>query len=81
MYRRLSTTSVSALVKTYSLPIDNKCINSKYVPKYRLSLIDRETSVEKLRISSLPSVNIYIKRDDQLDSYASGNKLRKLEFL
>ena len=78
MYRRLST---SSLLKNYSLPIDNKYINEKFIPKYRLSLIDRETSVEKFQSSLFPSANIYIKRDDQLDTYASGNKLRKLEFL
>lgn len=81
MYRRLSTSSVSSLLKTYSSPIDSKYIKSKYVPKYRLPLIDRETSIEKLHLSSFPSVNIFIKRDDQLDSYSCGNKLRKLEFL
>ncbi|CAF1313587.1 unnamed protein product [Rotaria sordida] len=81
MYRQLSTLSVSSLLKTYSLPIDDKHINSKFIPKYRLSLIDHETPVEKLRLSSLSSVNIYIKRDDQLDLYSCGNKLRKLEFL
>jgi len=80
MYRRLST-STSSILKTYSLPINNQDINSKFLPKYRLSLIDRQTSIEKLCLSSFPSNNIFIKRDDQLDSYASGNKLRKLEFI
>jgi len=78
MYRPLSTSSV---LKAYSLPIDSKYINSKFIPKYRLPLIDRETSVEKFHSSLFPSANIYIKHDDQLDSYTSGNKLRKLEFL
>ncbi|CAF1100192.1 unnamed protein product [Rotaria sp. Silwood1] len=81
MYRQLSTLSISSHLKTYSIPINSKYINSKFIPKYRLSLIKRETSVEKLCLSSLPSVNIYIKRDDQLDTYSSGNKLRKLEFI
>jgi D-cysteine desulfhydrase len=78
MHRRLS---VSSLLKTYSLPIDNKSINPKFIPKHRLALINRATSIEKVSSSLFPSANIYIKRDDQLDSYASGNKLRKLEFL
>jgi 1-aminocyclopropane-1-carboxylate deaminase/D-cysteine desulfhydrase-like pyridoxal-dependent ACC family enzyme len=75
MYRR------SSLLKPYLFPVNNQVINSKFLPKYRLPLIDRETSVERLSLSLFPSNNIYIKRDDQLDSYASGNKLRKLEFL
>ncbi|CAF1226759.1 unnamed protein product [Adineta steineri] len=81
MYRRLSTSSTSTLLKSYSLPINSKELKSKYLPKHRLSLINHETSIEKLQSSLFPSANIYIKRDDQLDSYASGNKLRKLEFL
>jgi D-cysteine desulfhydrase len=81
MYRRLSTLSTSSILKTYSLPINNTDIHSKFLPKYRISLIDRETSIEKLCSSSFPSNNIYIKHDDQLDSYTSGNKLRKLEFI
>jgi D-cysteine desulfhydrase len=81
MYRRLSTLSTSSLLKFYSLPLKTADVNSKFIPKYRISLIDRETSIEKLHLPSFPSNNIYIKRDDQLDSYASGNKLRKLEFL
>jgi D-cysteine desulfhydrase len=81
MYRRLSTFYSCSLLKSYSLPINNTEINSKFIPKHRLSLIDRETSVDKLQSSLFPTSTIYIKRDDQLDSYASGNKLRKLEFL
>ncbi|UJR13670.1 hypothetical protein I4U23_000682 [Adineta vaga] len=78
MYRRLSP---SSLLKSYTFPFDQQCINSKFLPKYRLSLINHETSVEKFHSSLFPSSNIFIKRDDQLDSYSSGNKLRKLEFL
>ena len=82
MYRRYfsSTTSLS-LLNAYSLPVQNKEINSKFVPKSRLPLINCETSVEKFRSPSFPFDRIYIKRDDQLDCYASGNKLRKLEFI
>ena len=81
MYRQLSTLPASSLLKTYSLPVANKYINLKFIPKYRLSLINHETPVEQFSSSLFPSANIYIKRDDQLNSYASGNKLRKLEFL
>ena len=70
-----------SLLKPYSLPINTQLINSKFIPQHRLSLINHETPVEKLSLSLFPSNNIYIKRDDQLDAYASGNKLRKLEFI
>lgn len=78
MSRRLS---LSPILKTYSFPINNKDLNLKFIPKYHLPLINHETSIEKLTSSLFPTNNIYIKRDDQLNSYSSGNKLRKLEFL
>ena len=71
----------SSLLKRYVSPLENGAIQSKFIPPTRLALIDRETPVERLSFPSLNSPNIFIKRDDQLDSYASGNKLRKLEFL
>lgn len=48
----------------------------------RLSLANLPTKIEKLdRLSEfLGGPNIYIKRDDQTGSEASGNKVRKLEF-
>lgn len=79
MYRRLSPSA--SLLKSYTFPLDTQPINSKFLPKHRLPLIERETPVEPFRSKLFPSANIFIKRDDQLDSYASGNKLRKLEFL
>ena len=81
MSRRFSTQSVSSLLKRYSFPLDNAVIQSKFIPPHRLSLIDRETPVEQLPFPVLNSPKIFVKRDDQLDSSASGNKLRKLEFL
>lgn len=78
MYRQVST---SSFLNTYSFPIKNNILNSKYYPKYHLPLIKHETSIEKFHSSLFPSNNIYIKRDDQLNSYSSGNKLRKLEFI
>lgn len=81
MSRRFASTTASSLLKTYSLPIQSKELNTKFLPKYRLPLISHETSVEKFDSPSIASNRIYIKRDDQLDCYASGNKLRKLEFL
>ena len=75
MYRRLP------LLKTYSLPIENCPINPKFIPKSRLPLIDRATPTEPFHLSSFDSPPVYIKRDDALDSFTSGNKLRKLEFL
>ena len=75
MYRRLPP------LKTYSLPIDNSRINPKLVPKTRLALIDRATPIEPFHLSTFDSSTVYIKRDDALDAFTSGNKLRKLEFL
>lgn len=48
----------------------------------RLSLANLPTKIEKLdRLSEfLGGPNIYIKRDDQTGTEASGNKVRKLEF-
>ncbi|CAF0830527.1 unnamed protein product [Adineta ricciae] len=70
-----------SLLKSYTFSLGTQLINSKFLPKHRLLLIEHETPVEPFRSKLFPSGNIFIKRDDQLDSYASGNKLRKLEFL
>lgn len=72
---------MSSLLKPYALSVNNQCLNPKFIPKHRLPLITHETPIEPFHSSFFPSRNVYIKRDDQLDSYASGNKLRKLEFL
>jgi len=56
-------------------------------PKYKLSIVDNPTKIEPWNLSSLSSITLpkqtsfWIKRDDATDFLASGNKLRKLEFL
>lgn len=71
----------ASLLKPYVFPLKTSKINPKFIPKYRLPLIEQSTPIESLSSSLLPSKRIFVKRDDQLDFYASGNKLRKLEFL
>ena len=71
----------ASLLKPYIFPLKTSKISRKFLPKYRLPLIERATTIESLSSSVFPSNRILIKRDDQLDSYASGNKLRKLEFI
>lgn len=72
--------SRSAIVKNYALPLVTNEIKSKFVPRCRVELIERATTIEKMFLPIIQSPAIFIKRDDQHDCYGSGNKLRKLEF-
>lgn len=71
----------NSLLKVYSFPLTKNEIKEKFVPKVRLSLVEKASPIEKISLPLVQSPEILIKRDDLLDSYGSGNKLRKLEFL
>lgn len=73
--------ALSSLLKSYEFPLKTSPLPTRFIPSHRLSLIDRPTPIEILPLFSSNSPQIFIKRDDQLDHYACGNKLRKLEFL
>lgn len=69
----------------YQVPLFAKPIE-EYAPKHRLKLCMRPTPIQQFNLRrAFPSlrddVTICIKRDDLTHVTASGNKLRKLEFL
>lgn len=84
----IPTMAASQLSKLeqYEVPSFAKRI-AEHAPKYRVPLCMKPTPIQEFNVgkslgtSIAPEVTLFIKRDDLTGAAATGNKLRKLEFL